>query len=367
LRRILDRYILREVILTWLAVTGGLLIVLLTHQLARVLERAAENQYPQSVVFELILLSVLQNLPLLVPIGLLLGIVLAFGRLYHDSEMAAALACGTGPSTLYRPVMIITVAATLILAGLSLYVAPNALARTLALRSTALQQGKFAPIAPGRFRTFGGSDAVVYAEDVGEDGTLTNVFVERERDGRVEVALAQRARHTPSANGQTHTITLYDGERFEGTPGSPKFRIMRFSENTIPIEVPKLSDSVVSLEGASTRALMSSNDPEKQAEFHWRLAMPVMCLVMTLIAVPLSRLRPREGRYGRVVFAVVIFFVYIQLMSAGKVWVARGTTPAWLGLWWVHLFVAGFATLIIMGPRWLQRSRYRETGRAVAA
>jgi lipopolysaccharide export system permease protein len=100
LRRILDRYILREVIANWLVVTGVLLVILLTNQLARVLERAAENQYPQAVVLELIGLGALQNLSVIMPIGLLLGVVLAFGRLYHDSEMAAALACGVGPAVL---------------------------------------------------------------------------------------------------------------------------------------------------------------------------------------------------------------------------------------------------------------------------
>jgi lipopolysaccharide export system permease protein len=164
---------------SWLTVTGGLLVVLLTDQLARTLERAAENQYPQSVVFELIWLATLQNLAVLMPIGLLLGVVLAFGRLYHDSEMAAALACGVGPKALYVPVSIITGIVTVVLAALTLYVGPHALSRTLSLRSAALQQGKFAPIAPGRFRTFGGGEAVVYAEDVEPDGTLINVIVER--------------------------------------------------------------------------------------------------------------------------------------------------------------------------------------------
>lgn len=347
-------------LLSWLAVTGGLLVVLLTHQLARTLERAAENQYPQSVVLELIWLAALQNLSFLMPIGLLLGIVLAFGRLYHDSEMAASLACGVGPSVLYLPVSLVAGVVTIILAVLTLHVGPNALARTLSLRSEALQQGQFAPIAPGRFRTFGGSDVVVYAENVAEDGTLTNVFVERgSDDGRVEVTLAQRARHTVGADGMTHTITLYDAERFEGVPGTAKFRIMRFPEGQIPVQVPRISDTVVSPEATPTRDLFGSTDLEKTAELQWRIAMPVMAIVLTLIAVPLSRLRPREGRYGRVVLAVIVFFVYLQLMSAGKVWIARGTVPAWIGLWWVHAAVGAFAALIVLGPRWIQRARYR--------
>lgn len=367
LRRILDRYILKEVLLSWLAVTGGLLVVLLTHQLARTLERAAENQYPQSVVLELIWLAALQNLSFLMPIGLLLGIVLAFGRLYHDSEMAASLACGVGPSVLYLPVSVVAGVVTAVLAALTLQVGPSSLARTLSLRSEALQQGQFAPIAPGRFRTFGGSDVVVYAENVAEDGTLTNVFVERESEGRVEVTLAQRARHTVANDGLTHTITLYDAERFEGVPGSAKFRIMRFPEGTIPVQVPRLRDTIVTPEALPTRELVGSTDLEKVAELQWRIAMPVMAIVLTLIAVPLSRLRPREGRYGRVVLAIIVFFVYLQLMSAGKVWIARGTVPAWLGLWWVHAAVGAFAVLIVMGPRWIQRARYREVGTGVAA
>src|SRR5437016_13098449 len=99
LGKILGRYVLREVALAWLVVTGVLLLSLLANQVAGVLERAALNQYPQSVVLELIWLGALQNLSVLVPVGLLLGVVLAFGRLYHDSEMAAALACGDRKST----------------------------------------------------------------------------------------------------------------------------------------------------------------------------------------------------------------------------------------------------------------------------
>lgn len=354
-------------VFTWLAVTGVLLVILLTNQLARVLQRAAENQFPQSVVLELIWLGALQNLTVLMPIGLLLGVVLAYGRLYHDSEMAAALACGVGRSTLYVPVTILTVLVTLAMAWLTLIVAPDAIARSLSLRKTAVQAGQFAPIVPGRFRTFGGSDAVVYAEGVDADGTLTNVFVQRDRDGTVEVALAQRARHSIGTDGMTHTITLYDGERFEGVPGSPKFRMMRFSENTIPVEIPKLSDKVTALEAESSRTLLESNDREKRAELHWRIAVPVMCVVLTLLAVPLSKLRPREGRYARFLQAVLIYFVYSTILSAAKVWIARGKVPEELGLWWVHLVVIALSLLYIYGPAVIARLRYRGLPSTVAA
>jgi lipopolysaccharide export system permease protein len=359
LRRILDRYILREVVANWLVVTGVLLVILLTNQLARVLERAAENQYPQAVILELIGLGALQNLSVIMPIGLLLGVVLAFGRLYHDSEIAAALACGVSPAVLYRPIVLLTLAVTLAIAWLTLDIAPSAIQRSLELRGAAVQAGQFAPIAPGRFRTFGGGEAVVYAEKVNDDGTLANVFVERDRDGRVEVALAQSARHSVSPDGLTHTITLYKGERFEGIPGSPRFRIVKFGEHFVPVQVPKLTDSVSSLEAIPTYDLLESRDLEHRAEFHWRVALPTMCVILTIVALPLSRLRPREGRFARVWLAVLIYFVYSTLVSAAKSWLARGSVPEFLGLWWVHVAVLLLAFAILLGPRGIARLRYR--------
>lgn len=359
MRRILDRYILREVITSWAVVTGVLLALLLTNQLAIVLERAAENQYPRDVVLELIGLGALQNLSIIMPVGLLLGVVLAFGRLYHDSEMTAIFACGVRAGHLYVPIGALALVIAGLVAWLTLFLAPTATARTFSLRSEALRAGQFAPVAPGRFRTFGGGDAVVYAESVSRDGTLNNVFVERNRGPRVEVALASKARHAVSTDGMTHTITLYDGERFEGTPGSPRFRIVRFAAHVIPVQVPPLLSSVTRMETVPSSELLKSSDPEKRAELHWRGALAVMCLVLTLLGLPLSRLRPRQGRYARVWLAVLVYFVYSNLISAGQVWLARGTVPQSLGLWWVHAAVIVLILLLVRGPSIAARLRYK--------
>src|SRR5271157_1191065 len=99
----IQRYVLREVIQTWLAVTGVLVAILVSNQLSRVLGRAADNEYARHVVFDLIALGAIMNLSVIVPVGLLLSIVLALGRLYHDSEMAALQACGFAPARLLAP------------------------------------------------------------------------------------------------------------------------------------------------------------------------------------------------------------------------------------------------------------------------
>jgi len=368
LLRILDRYILREVVVSWLAVTGVLLAILLTNQVARVLERAAESQYPRGVVLELIFLGALQNLTLVVPVGLLLGVVLALGRLYHDSEMTAMQACGAGSRPVLLPVLGFSVVLAVMLAALSLHVSPAASARMLELRSEALRAGQFAPVTAGRFRTFGGGSTVVYAQGADPDGTLRRVFVERERGGQLEIALAQRATHAYSEQGDLQVITLYDGERFEGIPGERRFRIVRFAENTIPVRLPAMSAGAVAMEGTPTRMLLQSRHRAQAAELHWRIAFPIMALVLACIAIPLARLRPRQGRYARIGYAVLIFFVYINLAIAGRQWLARGELPAGLGLWWVHAVVVLLASFILVVPRLRARWRYRRSlaGQALA-
>jgi lipopolysaccharide export system permease protein len=359
LLRILDRYILREVVVSWLSVTGVLLAILLTNQVARVLERAAQSQYPRGMVLELIGLGTVQYLSFIMPVGLLLGVVLALGRLYHDSEMTAAQACGAGARPVMLPVLGFTVLLVALLTALSLYLSPAAAGRMLELQSEALRAGQFAPIAAGKFRIFGGGNTVVYAQGAERDGTLTRVFVERDRGDKLEIALAQRATHTYSEDGDMQVITLYDGERFEGIAGERRFRIVRFAENTIPVRLPAPGDGAVAAQGVPTRQLLRSQGADALAELHWRIAFPVMAVVLAGIAVPLARLRPRQGRYARIGYAILIFFVYISLAIAGKQWLERGVLPQWLGLWWIHGAVALLAAAILLLPPWRARLRHR--------
>jgi lipopolysaccharide export system permease protein len=249
---------------------------------------------------------------------------------------------------------------TALLGWLTLSVSPGAAARAFDLRNEAARAGQFAAIAPGKFRSFGGGSTVFYAESAAADGTLERVFVKRNRGSRYEIAVARRARHAISADGSLHTLTLYDGERYEGVPGQAQFRIVRFLENVIPVRTPEVDATRTPLEAVPTARLLGSGDRKERAELHWRLALPVMAVALTVLAIPLSRLRPRQGRYSRVWLAVVIYFLYVSLVSAAKVWIERGTTPEVLGLWWVHVVLVALTLVVILAPGWRARLRHRD-------
>lgn len=135
---------------------------------------------------------------------------------------------------------------------------------------------------------------------------------------------------------------------------------MRFASNVIPVRVPPMTSKTGELDAIPTAKLWSATDPDMHAEFHWRLAAPIMVFVLALLAVPLSRLRPRQGRYARIWLAIVVYFIYFSLASAAKVWLAKGTVPAVLGLWWVHLLVALLTLGVIALPDLRARLRHRD-------
>ncbi len=335
-----QRYVLREVIQTWVAVTGVLVSIVVSNQLSRVLGRAATDEYGRHVVFDLIALGAVMNLSVIVPVSLLLSIVLALGRLYHDSEMSALQGCGFAPARLFPPLYCFAVVVAVGLAWLSFFQVPRADREAQLLRQAAVKEAQFGQLDAGRFRSFvsGGGDAVFYAERVDEEGLLHNVFVRRESAGRIEVALAETATYSKAASNGMHFVTLFNGRRYEGVPGRNDFRVIEFREHGIPIVTP--GDTVAGTQDPDTkptRQLIGSSALSDVAQLQFRASSPIMALVLTLVALPLSRLRPRQGRYARVGFAIVVYFVYSNLLSAAKVWIEKGELSPAIGVWWVHI------------------------------
>jgi len=332
----LDRYLLREVAQTFVAVTVVLLMVLLSNQLARVLGQAAQGGFPASAVARLIGLTTLQQLPLLVPIGLFLGIVLALGRLYHESEMTAIGACGVGTVRIYRPILLLTVVVAAGLALLTFRVVPESEVRAQVIRIEALRVAQFGALEPGRFRSFAGGDAVFYAERVDRSGQLFGVFVQRRTAERLEIAIAERAEQRGAGQMEQEFI-LYDGHRYEGVPGSREWRVVEFREHGIPVRLPELKSGKGKAERKPTRELLASSSGPDRAELAWRIAVPIMALVLSVLAIPLAKLRPRQGRFARIGVAILAYFLYSNLVALAQVWIEKETPAGRLGLWWTHL------------------------------
>lgn len=344
----IQRYVLREVAQTWVAVTGVLVAILVSNQLSRVLGQAADNQFGRRVVVDLIALGAVMNLSVIIPVGLLLAVVLTLGRLYHDSEMAALQACGFAPSRLLAPLFGFALVVAVGLAWLSFFQVPRADSQVQLIRRSAIKEAQFGQLDAGRFRSFSGGAAVFYAASVDADGVLHDVFIRHESGGRIELALADTATYSKAAASGTHFVTLFNGRRYEGVPGTSDFRVIEFREHGIPISTPADTAGVRDPDTKPTRELWGTGAASDMAQLQSRASSPLMALVLTLVALPLSRLRPRQGRYARVGFAIVVYFVYSNLLSAAKVWLEKGELSPTIGVWPVHLAVLGLGLYLLL-------------------
>ncbi len=357
MKRILDRYIFREIATTWLGVTMVLLLILLTNQFARVLGDVAKGRLPKNAAFDVIGLSAAQYLTIVVPIGLFLAIMLALGRLYRDSELPAMMACRVGPAGIYRPMLWLVVPLTLGVAWLSVEGAPRALTAIDRVGAEARREADLASIEPGKFTVLGPDKAVVYGESVTPDGLMQNVFMQRRvADGAVEVVIAELGEMVESIDENTRMLVLHNGRRYEGVPGTSQFRVVEFVEHGIPYRLPSLKTPNPRPRAMAFLDLIRSDELAHVAEWQWRVGIPLSTVILAFLAVPLSRSEPRSGRYGRIAIGLLVFIVYLNMMSAAKAWIEQATITPTLGIWWVHgvmlLFTLG---LVAMQNGWHKR------------
>lgn len=353
-----DRYVLRELLGGFAASGVVLLLVMLSGILGDLLNKIVRGKVPAGLLLSQIGLRALDALPLLLPLALFLGVLLAYGRLYRDSEMAVLASAGLGIRRLARPLAWIALPVAIAVGLTSLWLAPAALQTSKAMIDAANRSLLVAGIEPGRFVEIPGRDSVVYLAEMEPDGSrFRRLFVHSERDGRIDVVTAAAGELYQESQGEERYLSLTDGFRVEGELGKDAFRIMRFKRNDIRVPDSEQSESGRSEQRTTTLALLESDGAAERAELHWRIGAPLATLVLALLALPLARTPPRSARYGRLLLALLSYVVYLNLLALGRAWIADGAMPAWLGLWWVHLPALGIALWMLWNDERLPRPR----------
>lgn len=366
---VIDRYLLREVILSWLVVTFVVWIILLSNKLVRYLGKAIAGEVPGQEVFALLGLSSVGFLVMLLPLSLYLAIILALGRLYKDSEITALSACGVGTGRLYRPLLSLAVVAAILLTWLSLVIAPATAALRHQMENQAELSTDLSLLTPGRFQEIQNGRLVIYAERLSEDRKrITNLFMDMIQQGQSGLLTAERAHTELDAEKTGRFLVMEDGSRYQGFPGDEDFRILKFARYGVALPSAAADVAVSSGDAKPTKELWKSKNLEDRAELHWRLSAPVAIFVLTLLAVPVSRTTPRQGKYGKMFIAVLIFVIYYNLLGAARYWLETGVVWPRLGLWWVHglMVLCAAALLKWGGPRRASSKRITAISRAAS-
>lgn len=347
-RSLLDSYLLREGLTAWAAVTTVLLAIMLATRFTRFLAQAAAGQLPREFLLNIVVLSSLQYLTILIPVSLLLAIMLALGRMYRDQEIAAMTGCGVGPWTLYRPFLTLTVCLAVLTAALSFQIGPWAGRQADRLFKDAQRLIQFTPFEEGRFKELAGGRAVFYAAQVARDnGALDTVFARIDDPKGPVLVTAQHGAQALDTRTGERVLTLDKGYRFAGSAGRADFDILKFESFTTRVAPPPLPYLSGKRKIRETSLLIGSDDPEDRAELQWRIAAPLTVLLLGLAAVPLSHTSPRSGRYGKLVFGILAYLFYSNLLALGQAWIIKGYIQPVVGLWWVHGLAAMLTVWLI--------------------
>ncbi|MCL1123796.1 LPS export ABC transporter permease LptF [Shewanella surugensis] len=352
---IVFRYLISEVLKAQIAVLLVLLAIFISQQFVRVLADASDGEFPASLVVTLLGLNLPFLAVLVIPLSLFLGILLAHGRMYSENEMVILHGVGVSEWYITRVTLLIALVNVVITGFLSLYVAPWAEERQNQVLEHAQSEAGLAALTAGRFQTSPDGRAVLFVEKIGRDNTLDNVFVAQlpEKDdekGMSNVVVAKSGSVVEDDSG-AQRLQLSDGVRYQGRPKDLDYQITDFGGYQMQIKEQEVDQRRRKLSSLPLAKLMDIDTPEATAEFHWRLAIPLAIPLMTLIAVPMSRVNNRQGKFAKMLPAILLYLGYFGLMVAGRKALEDGVIPAFLGMWWIH------ASALLIGLILLSKER----------
>jgi lipopolysaccharide export system permease protein len=351
---IIRRAFYREAVLSTAGIVAVLVVVFLLFGVTSALGRTVRGEYSPTIVLQLLGWQTLRRLDLLLPLGFYLGVLLTFSRWYRDNEMTVLAACGIGLSRLLSPVMLAAFVTALLVCGISFVVSPAATRALETVKFEGSQRPELAGITPGAFTEAAAGGRILYAERAGLHGRLEHIFLSNPTKDSPRIVLAREG--YPFVDNRTgdRFVMLMDGWAYEGTPGEPNYRIVRYETYAVRLEQKPLVAPPTSAEGLSMTELLATRGGDASAEWHWRLAKPVLVFVLALYAMVLAYTDARRGRLANLFIAVFVYFIYSNLLGLGQTLIKKGQVSGALGLWWVHALMLAIAVFMFY-----QRNRNR--------
>ncbi|WP_404363423.1 LPS export ABC transporter permease LptF [Marinobacter sp.] len=353
------RYLTRQVMISMLAVSGILLMVFMSGRFIKYLADAAAGKLSGDVLFQIMAYRFPGFLELILPLGLFIGILLAYGRMYLESEMTVLFACGVSERQVLGQTLAASTLVMLIVGAMSLYVSPWGMKQVEGIFNEQRQATEFEMLAPGRFQALGSGGRVTYTESLSDDRReLRGVFIAEFSDtgGGLTLISAENGSQLIDDNTGSRFLVLQNGTRFTGTPGQLDYEAIEFGAYGLKVQGGGGREKVLD-EGLSTRELMQSSDPEHRAILHWRFSLPLIVPIITLLAVRLSRVNPRQGRFFHLLPAMLLYILYLGLLIVARDALEERRIPEWLGLFWVHGIFLVLGLWLQFGPAWLRRRR----------
>lgn len=332
---IIYRYLSREIFLSTFGVALVLVPIIVSGRLINFLTRAAPGELDFVFILEFIAYRLPSMLMLILPLALFLGVLLSYGKLYLESEMAVLKASGVSGKQLVLYALGPALGGALIVGSLSLYISPIAFNQLEIAYAERDAMSELDTLTAGRFQKIPGG-RTVYTSDFSDNRRkMQKVFISQfNKDSeKLEITYAKSGSEQ-QINGKRYLV-LENGFRYTGVPGNHEYEKLKYSQYGYLLPQRQLKIDTQEPHAKSTGFLFGSTQPKYLAELQWRLSLPLLAFIVVLIAVPLSHTSPRQGRYAQLIPTILLYLVYLSLLMSAREQVEEGSHP--LIIWLVHL------------------------------
>ncbi|MEY8251109.1 MAG: LPS export ABC transporter permease LptF [Colwellia sp.] len=360
---IIFRYLLKEVAKTQLAVFFVLMTIFISQKFVRVLGDASEGSIPGQLVMTFIALKIPDLAGFILPLSLFLGVLLAYGRIYADSEMTVLHACGVSEWYVVRVTLVLAVITAIITGIFTLYLAPLASEYQYKVKEKLAADSGLSALVSGRFQQTGNQDAVVFIHDKDrETNRFNKVFVAQLPKGdNVDASIinsslvyAKTGKVFEDESG-SQQLVLGDGIRYHRDIESHEFQSVAFDKYYIQIKDQEVEHQHRKLSALTTLELFNNMPPELESAYRatiqWRIAFPLVCIILIFIAVPLSVVNPRQGKFAKMLPALMLFLGYLLLLTSMRSAIEKNAIPSVVGLWPIHISALFIGVMLLMKER----------------
>ena len=360
---IIFRYLLKEVAKTQLAVFFVLMTIFISQKFVDVLGDASEGSIPGQLVMTFIALKIPDLAGFILPLSLFLGVLLAYGRIYADSEMTVLHACGVSEWYVVRVTLVLAVVTAILTGIFTLYLAPIASEYEYKVKEDLAADSGLSALVSGRFQQTGNQDAVVFIHDKDrETNSFNKVFVAQLPKGdnidasiiNSSLVYAKTGKVFENEQG-SQQLVLDNGIRYHRDIKTKEFQSVAFDKYYIQIKDQQVEHQHRKLSALPSIELYNNVPPELESAYRatiqWRIAFPLTCIILIFIAVPLSVVNPRQGKFAKMLPALMLFLGYLLLLTSMRSAIEKNAIPSIIGLWPVHISAIFIGAMLLMKER----------------
>lgn len=372
---ILRRYMTQQVAANTAIVLLFLMALMLGGRLIRYFGIAAEGRLDVGLLFAIIGYNIPTFLELILPLSFFIALMLVLGRMYVDHEMSVLFASGISRGRLTRLMIPLITGLFVFQMGISLWAKPWGLSNSEQIWQTQSLGSLLDLVRPKTFISSGNYHLYVDEFDK-EKRELKNLYVvqqQTDKSGKIAkndvIITATRAYQVPSKDTDSSMqLDLFQGRRYELGTNNAKYNQASFEKYRITLEKPaseKITETNVETQ-TTAKLLANTQKPEVKAELGYRLTMPWLIIIAAMLATPLAQVRPRQGRWLRLLPSVLIFASCAISIISLRTAIGKESISEYAYIWLLLGFIA-FALLLNWQSRVVHRVRYRRQSRQLPA